>query len=120
MTRRPWSSVQVSCVLRGPMICQLGVASLSGEDGGTTTGGTGARRSRTNTDVAAAEALPAGSVTTTENVYVPSGSALRSPVQGDVHATGPMTATPAELVTVQVALVPSSAVHRHTGLVTGD
>src|SRR5205807_4424220 len=64
--------------------------------------------------------FPAASVTTTENVYAPAGSDTRSPVHVEVHATGPITTAPMEFVTVQVAVVPLSAVHSHTGLVTGD
>src|SRR4051812_49779592 len=98
MTWRPWRSVQVSWVLRGPLICQVGVTSLSGDDGGTATGGTGACRSRTKTDVAAADVLPAGAGAPSEKVNVPSGGGVGPAVHGEAQATRALGAGPPRAV----------------------
>ena len=68
MTVRPRISVHVKVAPRGAVISQRGVVELLGEAGGTTVGGTGAVRSRMNTDVAAGDRLPAVSASTTETV----------------------------------------------------
>src|SRR3954451_22899284 len=67
-TVRPRSSVQVRVAPRGPLMTQVGLCELSGDDGGATVGGTGACRSRMNFDAVGADALPAASVSTTVSV----------------------------------------------------
>src|SRR4051812_9704493 len=73
-----------------------------------------------NTDVTGVDVLPAASMRTTVSVYVPSGRRRREPVKGDVQIIGPCTISPAELVIVHVAVVPSSADQSHNGLSMGD
>src|SRR5436305_14209897 len=99
---------------------QRGAVVLPGEAGGTTVGGTGAVRSSRNTEVAGRVRLPAVSLRTTESVYEPSGSAVKSAVKRSVQPTGPATTSPVTVVTVHLPVVAGSLVQRHTGFSTGD